>query len=167
MSASLALIIALFVVGFALLAAEVCVPGMILGIMGFLVLAGSVALVFSQYGLATGLIAAFVIGGLALGGFMVWLWIFPRTFIGRRIVLSSSQPSARVAAENQGLIGATGVALTMLRPAGTARIDGRRVDVATAGEFLEEGTELIVSAADGLRVVVRRKDGLEAEAKAV
>lgn len=167
MPISLALIISLVIAGFLLLAAEVCVPGMILGIIGFLILAASVALVFAQYGVLTGLISAFVIGGLTLTGFMVWLWIFPKTFIGRRIVLSSSQPATQTAAENQELIGATGVALTMLRPAGTARINGRRMDVTTSGEFLEEGAELIVTAADGMRIVTRRKDGLEAEPKAV
>lgn len=167
MPISLALIISLVIAGFLLLAAEVCVPGMILGIIGFLILAASVALVFAQYGVLTGLISAFVIGGLTLTGFMVWLWIFPKTFIGRRIVLSNSQPATQTAAENQELIGATGVALTMLRPAGTARINGRRMDVTTSGEFLEEGAELIVTAADGMRIVTRRKDGLEAEPKAV
>jgi membrane-bound ClpP family serine protease len=42
-----------------------------------------------------------------------------------------------------------------------ARIGGKRVDVTAVGEFLEEGSAVIVVAADGLRVAVRRKDGLE------
>lgn len=162
-----AIIIVLFVVGFALIATEVCVPGMILGTLGFLCLAASVAVVFSHYGVATGVIAASVTAVLALGGFMLWLWIFPKTFIGRKIILSQSQPSAHAAKENHSLVGSVGIALTMLRPAGTARIGERRVDVTTAGEFVEEGVELMVIAADGLRVVVRQKDRLEAEEQSV
>ncbi len=155
------LIIVLFVLGFALIAAEVFLPGVILGLLGLLCLAGSVALVFVHYGNGAGMVAAFLIGGLTLGGFIVWLWIFPRTFIGRRIVLGRTQPPDHTAEENRGLVGSTGVALTPLRPAGTARIDGRRTDVTATGEFLEAGAGVVVVAADGMRVVVRRKDGLE------
>ena len=162
-----ALIIVLFVVGFALVAAEVFLPGAILGILGFLCLAGSVALVFAHYGTAAGVVAAFLVGGLTLSGFIVWLWVFPRTFIGRRIVLDLAQPQDPSAREHRELIGADGVALTPLRPAGTARIDGRRVDVTSSGEFLEEGANVVVVAADGMRVVVRRKDGLEPAARSV
>lgn len=153
------LIIVLFLVGFLLVAAEVFLPGITLGILGFFCLAGSVALVFAQYGFASGIVAAFVVAFLSIGGFIIWLAIFPRTFIGRRIVLDRKQSSA--APVHQGLEGHTGTALTPLRPAGTARIGDRRVDVTATGEFLEEGAEVVVVASDGMRVVVRRKDRLE------
>lgn len=161
------LIIVLFVVGFLLIAAEVFVPGMILGIVGFLCLAGSVALVYATHGASAGLVAAFVVGGLTLCGFLLWLFLFPRTFLGRRLMLRVTQPPDPSVETNQSLLGATGVALTPLRPAGTARIGGRRVDVTAMSEFLDEGAEIVVVAADGMRVVVRRKDGLEPAAEAV
>jgi membrane-bound ClpP family serine protease len=44
-----------------------------------------------------------------------------------------------------------------LRPSGTARIAGKRVDVTAVGDFLEQGANLVVIAADGMRVAVRRK----------
>jgi hypothetical protein len=59
------------------------------------------------------------------------------------------------------LIGETGEAITPLRPSGTARIAGKRVDVTAVGDFLESGEAIIVVAADGMRISVRRKDGLE------
>ena len=154
------LIIALFVAGFLLLAAEVFVPGLILGLLGLTCLAGCVALVFVQHGLTAGVIAFFVVSALSLGGFLLWLSIFPRTFVGRRIILQTSQPTDPGAEIHRALIGEDGTALTALRPAGTARILGRRVDVTTVGEFLAEGSELVVVAADGIRVVVRSKDRL-------
>ena len=154
------LIVALFVVGFLLIAAEVFLPGLILGTIGVLCLAGSVAMVFANYGPAAGLAATFVVGGLALVGFVVWLFVFPRTFIGRKIMLRSSQPPDRMAPEHRRLVGQTGISLTPLRPSGTARIDGKRVDVTALADFVDEGVPVEVVAADGLRVVVRRKDGL-------
>jgi len=155
-----ALIIALFVVGFLLIAAEVFLPGLILGTIGFLCLVASVIVVYVQYGSAAGVTATFVVGGLSLVGFVVWLFAFPRTFIGRRIMLRTRQPPDHTAEEHRTLVGETGEALTPLRPSGTARIGGKRVDVTTVGEFLEPGAVLLVVAADGMRVAVRRKDGL-------
>ena len=76
-------------------------------------------------------------------------------------MLRTSQPADLTAAAHQTMIGATGEALTPLRPSGTAQINGKRVDVTAVGDFLESGEQLVVIAADGLRVAVRRKDGLE------
>ena len=160
------LIITLFVVGFLLLAAEVFLPGMIVGTVGLLCLIGSVLVVFNEYGASTGLFAAVLVGGLTVAGFVIWLNIFPHTFVGRRIMLFARQPSGGSAAENQTLLGATGEALTPLRPSGTARIAGKRVDVTAVGDFLEQGAGIVVVAADGMRVAVRRKDGLEHAAPA-
>ncbi len=155
------LIIALVVVGFLLIAAEVFLPGLILGTIGLLCLVGSVVLVFVHYGTSAGALAAFVVGGLTLVGFVLWLFLFPRTFIGRRIMLRTAQTAPRSAAEHQSLVGETGEAITPLRPSGTARIGGKRVDVTAVGDFLEQGAGVVVVAADGMRVAVRRKDGLE------
>jgi membrane-bound serine protease (ClpP class) len=153
-----ALIIALFVVGFLLIAAEVFLPGLILGTIGFFCLVASVVLVYGQYGTSAGLTATFVVGGLSLVGFVVWLFVFPRTFIGRRLMLRTRQPADQTAGDHRTLVGESGEALTPLRPSGTARIGGKRVDVTAVGDFLESGTPLVVVAADGLRVAVRRKD---------
>ena len=160
-----ALIFVLFVVGFLLLAAEVFVPGLIVGTLGFLCLVASVALVFYHYGALAGSIAALVVGTLSIGGIIIWLNVFQKTFVGRRIILSNRQSSAPP--REDGLIGEEGVATTALRPSGTARIGGKRVDVTAVGEFLEEGAAITVVAADGFRVAVRRKDKLEPAAPSV
>ena len=57
-------------------------------------------------------------------------------------------------------MGKSGVALSPLRPAGTAQIGGKRLDVTTLGEFLGSGRPVEVVAADGMRVIVREKDKL-------
>ena len=54
--------------------------------------------------------------------------------------------------------GKEGKAVTILRPAGTAEIDGRRVDVVTAGEFIKAGTDIKVILVEGARVVVATKN---------
>ena len=54
-------------------------------------------------------------------------------------------------------MGRHGTVLTELRPAGSALIDGRPVDVISEGAFLPKGEEVIVVAVNGSRVVVRKK----------
>lgn len=156
-----ALILALIIAGLVLIAAEVFLPGLILGTIGFLCLVASVALVFVNYGTVAGIVATFIVSSLTLVGFILWLYVFPRTFIGRRVMLLTPKAEDSAAAKNQSLVGLDGEALTPLRPSGTARIDGRRVDVSAVGDFLEEGAKLEVVSADGLRVAVRRKVLLE------
>lgn len=156
-----ALILALIIAGLVLIAAEVFLPGLILGTIGFLCLVASVALVFVNYGTVAGIVATFIVSILTLVGFILWLYVFPRTFIGRRVMLLTPKAEDSAAAKNQSLVGLDGEALTPLRPSGTARIDGRRVDVSAVGDFLEEGAKLEVVSADGLRVAVRRKVLLE------
>ncbi len=53
------------------------------------------------------------------------------------------------------LLGRAGVALTDLRPAGTARFGEERVDVVTESEWIEEGSRIKVVASEGYRHVVR------------
>lgn len=52
--------------------------------------------------------------------------------------------------------GASGTALTTLRPAGTALINDQRVDVVSRGDYIEKGAVVVVVAVDGNRVVVRQ-----------
>ena len=53
------------------------------------------------------------------------------------------------------LVGREGLALTDLRPAGTARFGDERVDVVTESEWIEEGSRVSVVASEGYRHVVR------------
>jgi membrane-bound serine protease (ClpP class) len=90
-------------------------------------------------------------GMLLLGRFL------PRSRLFNRIALSASTAAAdgyTASPDTTPLLGKTGVALTPLRPAGAARIDGQRLDVVTAGEFIEAGQPVHVAEARGNRIVV-------------
>ncbi len=52
-------------------------------------------------------------------------------------------------------VGKSGKAVTSLRPAGIAVINGHRIDIVTRGEFVEAETEIEVILVEGNRVVVR------------
>ncbi|MDH7604175.1 MAG: NfeD family protein [Melioribacter sp.] len=55
------------------------------------------------------------------------------------------------------LIGKEGIALTDLRPSGTALIDGKRIDVVTEGDYINHDTQIIVKNVEGSKIVVGEK----------
>jgi membrane-bound serine protease (ClpP class) len=59
--------------------------------------------------------------------------------------------------EMEKLTGLKGEALTDLRPAGMARIDGSRTDVVTRGEYIEKGSPIEVIKVTGNQIVVRKQ----------
>ena len=44
----------------------------------------------------------------------------------------------------------------MLRPAGIAEIEGKRIDVVTEGGYIEKGEKIIVISSEGIKVVVAK-----------
>ncbi len=54
------------------------------------------------------------------------------------------------------LVGRAGTAITDLRPAGVATVDGERIDVVTEGEYIALGSPIEIIRAEGYRHVVRQ-----------
>ena len=141
-----------------MLAAEVFVPGMVLGLLGGVCLAGAVTVAFVYYDVVIGSIVFAAVCLLTFTGFVAWLAVFPRTAIGRRIMLQKSlTKGVGERATPSELMGAQGRSLTPLRPAGTASIEGRRVDVVAESDFIGRDEPVVVVREEGLRVVVRKK----------
>ena len=113
------------------------------------------AVIFSyrDFGLQTGNL---VLGGVLVGlvfGVFCWLKFFPESRIAKRFISQPSVGDPGVAKPE--LVNCTGVAITQLRPSGTAFVNGKRVDVITEGALIEQGASIKVVAVEGLRVVVR------------
>ncbi|MGB5530322.1 MAG: NfeD family protein, partial [Ignavibacteriaceae bacterium] len=161
--------ILMFVVGLGLLLLEIFViPGFgIAGISGIILVIASIF--FSMVGenpfidsdavsnaivrLSFGLLAAIVLLFL-LARFL------PKSNLFKKFILSEEEKAAEGYTSRTSLselLGAEGVALTTLRPAGTAEFNGKRVDVVTDSEYIEHGKPVIVTAVEGMRVVVREK----------
>jgi len=148
------LILILLAAGALLLLAESVLPGMIAGLAGACCLVAAVIEGYVRFGAKTGnLILLGVLAGLVVG-FWLWLKYFPdsrvaKVFISRKVV-------GEIGTEKPELLDQTGTALSALRPAGTAVINGKRVDVVTEGQMIDPGTPVRVVAVEGMRVVVRQ-----------
>jgi membrane-bound serine protease (ClpP class) len=156
------LVVILLLAGAALLFAEIFLPGMVAGIVGFGCLVAGIIAGFTAFGPRTG---AFILLGVILGlvtGFALWVKFFPESryaglFVSKRVV-------GNLGAERPELLNQTGTAFTNLRPSGTAIINGQRVDVVTEGGLIERGTPVKVVGIEGLRVVVRALNQQPAQA---
>ena len=148
------LVIAILIaVGLLLLFVETFLPGLIAGSIGILLLAVAVGYAYLQLGLREGnLTLMFVFGALVVGT-ILWVKYFPDSAVARMFV--STSHVGNVDAEKPELLDQAGIAFTDLRPAGTALINGKRVDVVTEGGFVSKDTPVKVIAIEGMRVVVR------------
>ena len=152
-------VVLLAIAGVALIIGEVFIPGGIIGTIGLLALIGSIVLAVMNF--STGGIIATVFL-IPVAGIAAWLFAFRvlrRTRLGQSVFLQSTQKGVSVlsgsADELKQLIGKRGVALSYLRPAGVAQIDGDRVDVVTEGEYVKAGTPIVVLELEGNHLVVR------------
>lgn len=165
----------LVLVGLGLLAVEVFViPGFgVAGVAGIVaVLAGlSLSLVgagatVDAIGGAIGRVTLSMVLAIVLS--LIVMRLVTRTRLGRGLVLETDLDAGdgweSTPASDHRLLGATGQAHTMLRPAGIADFAGERVDVVSDGELIEPGTAIIVSRVDGNRVVVRRHQATQGDA---
>ena len=110
--------------------------------------------------LASALITlALIIVILAIAAFFVYR-SFQKGAISRSpIVLNDSieeKSTSLSDASAQELIGLEGECLTALRPSGNADFGGRRLDVVSAGEFIEKGSRVRIESVEGLRILVKK-----------
>lgn len=157
-------VLALFVLGIILLAVEAMVPGFgVFGLAGIASIVGSIILASADLQQALTSLSMALVSSLFL--VVIMARYFGRRGLWRRLTLAVAQgrDAGYLAPSDQAaLVGRTGRAITPLRPAGAAEIDGERIDVVTEGSFIPAGASLRVVKIEGTRVIVRveEEDGV-------
>ncbi len=163
-SGILALAIALYIVGLLLIVVEAHIPGF--GIPG---ISGLISLMISIYLVAQGdifLMMVYLLGTVILifGG----LWVLYNSEYGRKhlktffLFEAQSREKGYVSSENFGnLIGKEGVVVSTMRPAGMIKIEGRKYDAVSEGEFIEINRLVIVDNVEGRKILVKPLDSIE------
>lgn len=152
------LVVALALVGLLLILFELHVlPGHgVAGILGILILVASVLLAFGIpffVGALQALAVAIVLSALA---FALLQRVLPENAFVKRLMFAGTQgPDYVASADHRHLLGASGVAVSFLRPAGVAAFGDVREDVLTEGEFVPAGTPVRVTRVEGARIFVR------------
>ncbi len=138
--------VALFLAGVICAGIEITIPGF--GIFGILGIIGiGAGLLFSARDFNTFL----TVIGIGIAGSIVSIpllyKLFKRFGLIRKIVLSENMAAEEGYASHvldENLVGRQGVAQTDLRPAGFARIGGKRLGVISSGTYIQKGANIVV-----------------------
>lgn len=144
-------IITLYIIGLCAITLELFIPGAIVGICGAVCVIASIIFAY--------LYVSNLLGHILLGigicftpiFFVTWYKLLTRTFA----VNASEEGFSSARDELEGLLSAEGVAITTLRPSGTANIKGNKVDVISEGEMILKNTKIKVTDVKGNRIVVK------------
>jgi len=159
MSDSLLIPIILQLVGVLVIIAEVILPSFgILTVVALGVFGYSLFVVFSDVSKTAGF--ALLAADLVLIPVLViiGLKLLARSPVTLRKTLSREEGVSSQPSDLDRYIDMQGTALTDLRTAGKAVINGKRVDVVTRGEYLEKDAAIIVTEVTGNQIIVRKKD---------
>ena len=139
------LIFLLFAAGALILVAELFIPSHgILTVIGLGFLIGGVVETFRYAGEKAGVIAALscIVALPMFGALAIKLW--PKTWVGRRIAPPNPRVTARDTSvptvELSRFVGASGKAISTLRPVGICEFDGRRISCIAEYGMIEAGT---------------------------
>ena len=155
-----------FVLGLGLILVEVFIlPGFgVAGIAGIILMFGGIFYVFkSAYQFETAILAFSSVIVLTAIGVIAAFYLFPKTRAWKYFALATEMSSdigyhSAGDEDYQSYVGQTGTAITPLRPAGTIRLAGKRVDVLTAGDFIASETPVKVIDVEGSKVFVEASD---------
>ncbi len=150
------LVLTLIIVGFILLLIELfIIPGFgIVGISGLTFLGVASYIAYTKLSPLAGILIS--AGSLII--IFIALKLFPKTAIWKKLRLDKTETKEggfSPADSLEHLVNKEGIALTPLRPSGSAKIEGKRFDVTTEGIFLENNTKIKVVKVEGNKIVVR------------
>ncbi|RMH30683.1 MAG: hypothetical protein D6693_00015 [Planctomycetota bacterium] len=152
----------LFGVALVLFIIELFLPtGGVIGVLvGVAAISGVVA--FFRASTTWGVVSVLFLLVVSPIAFAFALKVWPNTPVGRRLILGSADDDdegapapARRDDDRRALLGATGTALTDLRPVGTVRIEGQRLEALAEGGVIEAGRPVRITAVEGARIKVR------------
>ncbi|MCK5312274.1 MAG: serine protease [Desulfobacteraceae bacterium] len=157
MSEQYTLPLVLQIIGVVIIIAEIILPsGGILSILAISVLGFSL---FKAFSISTN------IGMLFLGAdiiivpvlVLVGLKLIAKSPVTLRKTLSKEEGVMSQRKEMDQLLNASGIAITDLRPAGSIKIDNKRIDAVTQGEYIDKGTVVCVIEVTGNQIIVKEE----------
>ncbi|MDK2822674.1 MAG: hypothetical protein PWQ67_219 [Clostridia bacterium] len=152
--------ILLFVVGLILMVIEAFIPGFgIFGIGGLMAFITSIVLVSPTFETALISLTIAIIGTIVIVllsmNFLTTRNFWKKIILGNKLVSEEGYIAARP--DLIQYIEKEGVALTILRPSGTVVLDdGTRLDVVSAGDYIEKESRVKITKVEGNRIIVQK-----------
>jgi len=150
-------IVIFFVVGVLFIAAEVFLPGGIVGAIGGLVIMGGVIQAYSEFGAQGAFIAAIAAILLLVGALYFEFKVLPNTRMGSHLFLKDSvQARVDYSDAADDIIGQICTTVTALGPTGFVIVNGKRLEAFSKSGFIEKNTEVKVTGRDNFRIIVSK-----------
>ena len=157
MSGQYALPLVLQIIGVIIIIAEIILPsGGILSIMAISVLGFSI---FKAFSISSNVGMLFSVADIIMIPLLVLLGLklLAKSPVTLRKTLSKEDGVVSQKQSMDQLLNASGVALTDLRPAGSIRIDNKKIDAVTQGESIDKDTLVHVIEVTGNQIIVKEK----------
>ena len=145
------LILLLYLGGAALLMCELVMPSMLMGLVGIAAMVTGIVHAYKSGGFLFVTVLALI---AAIGAPLALYHGLKRLALKKS--LDDKEGCVSAAEDLSSLVNEEGVAITPLRPSGTMRVAGRRIDVVTEGDMIESGARARVIKVEGARVIVKR-----------
>ncbi len=157
MSNQLILPTVLQIIGVIVIIAEIILPsGGILSILAICLLGFSL---FRAFALSTNIGMLFLGADIIIVPALVLLGLklIAKSPVTLRKTLSKEDGVMSQKKEMEELLDASGTAITDLRPAGSIKIDNKRIDAVTRGDYIDKGTQVRVIEVTGNQIIVREE----------
>ena len=150
--------VALQIIGFLVILAEIFIPSLgLLTLIAVIIYAFSLYLVYTDISTTAGIVFTVFDVIMVPIILIVGLKILAKSPLALRKELSKNDGVVSQKEDLETYLDMEGVSVTDLRPAGTALIKNRRLDVVTDGEYVEKDTPILVTGIAGNRIVVEAK----------
>jgi len=150
----------LFIIGLLLLVVEMFTPGFgIAGGTGLVLLILGIILTARTPFEAFVMVIILII--LIAGALAIIMRSAKKGKLSKKLILWSAakhEDGFSSSSDMSALLGKEGIALTVLRPAGSGEFLGQRLDVVTDGTFIERGTKIRIVRTEGRRILVEPID---------
>lgn len=148
----------LIVLGLVLIAVDFYLPSFVLASIGVVLMLFALGMCYKVYGRDAALVLFVGEVALGIGAGYASIKLFPKTATGKKMILAEAQTGVRAqdAIRHDEWIGREGVAQTVLRPAGVAVVDGKRLDVVAESGMIESGSAIKIVAVHENRLVVKK-----------
>jgi membrane-bound ClpP family serine protease len=154
----LTLAILLQLAGVVVIIVEIIIPsGGLISVVALSLFGYSLFVVFREVSFSTGIF--FVVADIITIPVLVLtgLKLLAKSPVTLHKELSSATGVTSQSSDLDGYLGKTGTAVCDLHPAGTAFINGSRIDVVSRGEYIDKGSTIVVSAVTGNQIIVRQQ----------
>jgi len=147
--------IILQILGILVIIAEIILPSAgILTLIALALFGYSIYLVFNTFPIEVSMI--FIVADLIAIPTLLYigLKLLAKSPVTLQTILSRGKGISSQSKDLEVYRGKSGIAVTALRPAGTALIEKKRVDVVSRGDFIEKGSSIMVIEVTGNQVIV-------------